>query len=687
MPPDPDRTPRERAQELRRLIAHHRKRYYVDNDPEVSDAEYDALERELREIEDAWPELRTDDSPTLRVGGEPGEGFPTFRHATPLLSLDNAYDEAELREWEQRLLRLLGEARPTYVVEPKIDGLSIAVHYRAGVLERGVTRGDGQVGEVVTPNVRTIRSIPRRLARPVGTLEARGEIFMPRQAFAELNRLREAAGQPPFANPRNAASGAVRLLDPRITAERKLDCFFYALTSVDGDPAGAGKGQLSQEESLAVMRGLGLPINPLHETCRDLHEVLGYVERMRSRRHELEYEIDGVVVKVDEPELRERAGATSKFPRWAVAVKYPAEQATTRVRAIAVQVGRTGKLTPVAELEPVRLAGTTVSRATLHNEDEVARRDVRVGDTVLIEKAGEIIPQVVRVEPSRRPDGTEPFRMPETCPVCGADAVRETGEVARYCTNAACPAQSREKLLHFASRQGLDIQGLGDALVEQLVAAGWVRDIADLYGLDAERLAGLPRMGPKSASNLLAEIEASKTRPLARLIYGLGIRHVGERAARILAGRLGSLEALAAAEAEPLEALEEIGPKTASSVRRFFDQAGNRELIARLTRSGVNTSALPEERIPETQADSPFAGKTVVLTGTLPHRTREEAQAAIEALGGRVTRSVSRKTDLVVAGEDAGSKLERARELGIRVLSPEELERLLSGPPVTEGGE
>jgi DNA ligase (NAD+) len=679
MSADPERTARERAAELRRLIEHHRKRYYVDDDPELSDAAYDALERELREIEQARPDLVTPDSPTQRVGGEPAEGFPTYRHTSPLLSLDNAYDEGELREWEARLLRALGGARPTYVVEPKIDGLSIAVHYREGVLERGVTRGDGQVGEVVTANVRTIGSIPERLARPVSRLEARGEIFMPRTAFAELNREREAAGLTLLANPRNAAAGAVRMIDARMTAERKLDCFMYALAAIEGDPESAGASPLGQAESLERMADLGLPINPLHEACRDLDEVLAYVERLRARRADLVYEIDGVVVKVDEPDLRQRAGATSKFPRWAVAVKYPPEQVTTEVRAIRVQVGRTGKLTPVAELAPVHVAGTTVSRATLHNEDEVARKDVRVGDTVRIEKAGEVIPQVVEVIVSARPEGSASFRMPETCPVCGSAAAREPGEVARYCTNAACPAQSREKLLHFASRSSLDIQGLGEALVEQLLAAGLVRDIADLYRLDADRLAELPRMGEKSAVNLVEQIAASRARPLHRLIHGLGIRHVGERAARVFAGRLHSLEALAGAPVERLEEVEEIGPKTAAAVRRFFDQPANLDLIERLAQAGVNTVALPDERIADVRPDSPLAGRTVVITGTLPARSREEAREAVLARGGRVASSVSRKTDLVVAGEEAGSKLEKARELGIRIVDPDEFERLLAG--------
>jgi len=554
------------------------------------------------------------------------------------------------------------------------------VHYEDGVLVRAVTRGDGEVGEVVTANVRTIPSVPLRLVRPVAALEARGEIYMSRAAFRELNRAREEAGETPFANPRNAAAGAIRLLDPRVAARRGLGCWFYALARIDGDPAGP-PARPSHTAGLERLRVLGLATNPWNETCADLDGVRRYAARLLERRAELDYDIDGVVVKVDEEDLRRRAGFTSKFPRWAVALKYPAQQATTRVRAIAVQVGRTGKLTPVAELEPVLLAGTTVSRATLHNEDEVARKDVRVGDTVFIEKAGEIIPQVVKVVPSRRPAAAVPFRMPEQCPVCGADAVREEGEVARLCTNAACPAQTRERLLHYGSRGGMDVGGLGEALVEQLTEKGLVRDVADLYGLRAEDLAGLDRMGARSAANLVAELAASRRRPLHRLLFALGIRHVGARAARVLASRFPSIDTLAAAGAEQLVEVPEIGPKTAGAVRRFFDQAGNLELVRRLAEAGVNTVALDEERAPAAAAEtSPLAGRTVVLTGSLPGRTREAARAEIVARGGRVAGSVSRSTDLVVAGEAAGSKLERARELGIRVVTPDEFERLLGGP-------
>ncbi|HKQ62745.1 MAG TPA: NAD-dependent DNA ligase LigA [Candidatus Polarisedimenticolaceae bacterium] len=668
-PSDP---PAQRAAYLRQAIAHHRRRYYVDDAPEIPDNEYDALERELQEIERAHPELVTPDSPTLRVGGEPAEEFLPFAHRTPLLSLDNAYDAAELAEWEQRLLKALAGVRPSYVVEPKVDGLSIALHYRDGLLVRGVTRGDGLVGEDVTANVRTIRSLPLRLSRSV-QLEARGEIYMPRRAFEQLNAERLSAGEAPFANPRNAAAGSVRLLDPRVTATRRLEGYCYGLAEFSGESPRDHLG------ALAVLRELGLRTNPLNRPCRDLDEVRAYFEDLQVRRDQLDYEIDGVVVKVNELELRERAGATAKFPRWAIALKFASRQATTAIRDILVQVGRTGKLTPVAELEPVLLAGTTVTRATLHNEDEVRRKDVRIGDTVRIEKAGEIIPQVVEVVAEYRPAGAVPFVMPESCPACGSAASREPGEVARYCTNASCPAQLRERLLHFASRPGLDIQGLGEALVDQLLRRQLVRDAADLYDLQGEQLAELERMGAKSASNLLDELAASRDRRLHRLIYALGIRHVGERAARVLASRCGSLERLAEAAIEQLEAVPEVGPKTAAAVQAFFQQPGNRELVERLARAGLRTAADPEELAVPVAPDSPLHGKRVVLTGALPGRSREEVRQQIEALGAHVSSSVSKRTDLVVAGEAAGAKLEQARRLGIPVIGPAELERLLAG--------
>ena len=660
---------RRRARELRHEIAVHRKRYYIDNDPDVSDAEYDALERELVEIEQAFPESITSDSPTQRVGGEPSSGFKSYRHRTPLLSLDNSYGPEELRQWETRLRRALDDIEPTYMVEPKIDGLSVAVHFENGRLERGVTRGDGTVGEDVTPNVRTIRSIPLRLMDgEARALEARGEVFLPRGVFESLNLERAAAGEPPFANPRNAAAGALRMLDARITAQRKLDCFFYDVAFWEGPP------RKTHEESFELLHELGLRTNPLNRVCATIDEVLGVFDELGRMRETLDYEIDGMVVKVNELALRDVAGATSKFPRWAVALKYPAQQATTRVVKIVVQVGRTGKLTPVAELEPVQLAGTTVSRATLHNEDEVERKDVREGDTVFVEKAGEIIPQVIKTVFARRPRGAKRFRMPQRCPVCASDAVRAEGEAARYCTNVACPAQQREKLLHFAGRGGMDIQGLGEALVDQLIERELVSDVADLYRLDTEALAGLERMGDKSAANLVDEIERSRSRPLRRLLFGLGVRHVGERAARVLASRVGSIEALAGADPESLETLDEIGPKTAAAVERFFAQRANRELVERLRAAGVRSEASEEELAPTPVPveGSPFAGKTVVLTGTLPQIPRSAAKARIEALGGKVSGGVTKKTDLLVAGEAAGSKRTKAEALGVPIMEAAE---------------
>lgn len=664
-------TPARRAAELRRLIEHHRHRYYVDDAPEISDAEYDALERELSALEAAHPELSTPNSPTQRVGGEASALFAPFRHKTPLLSLDNAYSDDELRAWSARLARALGSEPRGFVVEPKVDGLSMAVHFRDGALERGVTRGDGVVGEDVTQNTRAIASIPEQLSRPVPFLEARGEVFMPRAAFRELNRRREEAGEPAFANPRNAASGAVRMKDATNTAERSLACFFYVLaevTGVDAPPTHHG--------GLDLLRRLGLPVNPLNVRCETLDQARDAIASLRARRDDLPYQIDGAVVKLDDLALQAEAGVTSKFPRWAVAFKYPAEQATTIVRAIAVQVGRTGALTPVAELEPVVLAGTTVSRATLHNEDEVVRKDVRAGDTVLIEKAGEIIPQVVKVILERRPADAARFVLPSACPSCGTAVVREEDEVASRCPNPDCPAKRREAMLHFASRPGMDIQGLGDALVDQLLARGLVRDFDSIYALDAGTLAGLERMGAKSAANVIAEIEESKSRPLHRLLFALGLRHVGERAAKVLAARFGTMEAIAAADLDTLLAVPEVGPKTAASVRAFFDTAAAAALVKRLAASGVRMTA--EKAQARSAETSPLAGKTIVLTGTIPGLSREEAKARIERLGGRVAASVSKKTDLVIAGDDAGSKLEKARELGIEIRGPREIEALLA---------
>jgi DNA ligase (NAD+) len=672
---------RRRAETLRGEILHHRKRYFVDDDPEIADAEYDALESELAALEEAWPELVTPDSPTQRVGAEPSEDLPTVEHRRPMLSLDNSYDEGEVAEWDRRLKRVLDLAEDealSYVVELKVDGLSLSVLYEEGLLVRAVTRGDGRRGEAVTPNARTIRSLPLRLLEPVARLEARGEVFFPLSEFERTNREREEEGEPPFANPRNAAAGALRQLDPAVTARRRLDLFLWNLEEEEGrEPA-------SHWEGLERLRGLGLRANPTARRVEGVAAVLDYCAQWRERRGELEYDIDGVVVKLDDRELQRRAGSTSKAPRWAVAVKFPAQQATTRVRDIVVQVGRTGALTPVAELEPVSLAGSTVSRATLHNEEEVRRKDVRVGDTVLVEKGGDVIPKVVKVVASRRCRGARRWVMPAACPVCSTPVWRPEGEVLARCPNPSCPAQFRESLRHFSRRTAMDIEGLGTALVDQLVGKGLVRDLSGLYRLDRETLAGLERMGEKSAENLLAQLEASRARPLSRLLFGLGIRMVGERAAAVLAREFGTLDALAeTARSEEgrarLEEIHEIGPKIAEAVARWFSEERNRELVERLREAGLSFEE-PREELAAVPSGAALAGMRVVLTGTLPGLTRQEARRLVEAAGGTVAGSVSGKTDLVVAGADPGSKLRKARELGVEVVDEAGLRRLLEGP-------
>lgn len=658
-----------RADELRREIRRHEHRYYVLAAPEISDAEYDALERELRALEASFPELVTPDSPTQRVGERPSDAFPGHAHQVPMLSLDNAYSEAEMREFEERLLRIVGEREIAYVAELKIDGLSLALHYEAGALVRGVTRGDGVRGDDVTPNVRAIRSVPLRLGgdAPPARLEARGEVFLPRTRFEAINREREAAGEEPFANPRNAAAGTMKTLDARVVAERGLDICLYQVAQLEGAPPPA-----SQWEALGRLREWGLKTSPAARLCRGLSEVLEFCAAWQERRDALEYEIDGVVVKVDDFALQRELGSTSKFPRWAIAYKYPARQATTRVAAIEVYVGRTGKLTPVALLEPVALAGSTVARATLHNEEEVARKDVRVGDAVLIEKGGDVIPKLVAVLAERRPASSEPWRPPERCPACGALASRPEGEVDRRCTNSSCPAQFEEALKHFARREAMDVEGLGHVLARQLVERGLVRDFADLYALTIEQLAALPRMAEKSARNLLDGIARSRNRELRRLLFGLGIRFVGERVAALLARRFASLEAVAGASVEEIDAVFEIGPVVAEAVRSWFDQEANRRLLAKLERAGVRTRDAGAGPAP-----LPFQGLQFVLTGGLAGMARDEAKAAIEARGGRVTSSVSKKTACVVVGKDPGAKAEKARELGLRCLDEAEFRKLL----------
>jgi DNA ligase (NAD+) len=654
-------------------VRRHEHLYYVADQPEIADAEYDRLERELRELEAQFPELVTPDSPTQRVGERPSESFPTWLHRVPMLSLDNTYNEEELREFEKRIFRQLGERPIDYVAEPKIDGLSMALHYEDGRLVRGVTRGDGVRGDDVTPNVRAIRAIPLALSGEgvPRRLEVRGEVFLPRTRFDAINREKEEREEEPFANPRNAASGTMKNLDARIVASRGLDIFLYSVAQAEGV---AIRGQW---EALQKMRDWGLKTHPASRLCHGLDEVLAFCAEWQGRRDALEYDIDGVVVKVDSFALQQELGATSKFPRWAIAYKYPARQATTVVHDIQVYVGRTGKFTPVAHLEPVPLAGSIVGRATLHNEEEVARKDVRVGDTVLIEKGGDVIPKVVKVVDAKRPEGTVPWAPPSRCPVCGAEAVKPEGEVDRRCPNASCPAQVEQRLRHFARRDTMDIEGLGDVLVHQLVEKGLVRDFADLYRLRERRdeLIALERMADKSADNLLLQIEASKSRELRRFLYGLGIRFVGERAAMLLARHFRRLDAIAEAPVEEMESIYEIGPVVARSVREWFDREENQRVVARLQEAGVRT----EEPTTAAPVEQTLKGQQFVLTGVLERMTRDEAKAEIEARGGRVTSSVSKKTTAVVVGKDPGSKADKAAELGVRRLTEEELATLLGG--------
>jgi DNA ligase (NAD+) len=652
---------RRRARELADEIRRHERLYYVEDRPEITDAQFDALMRELIALEEKHPDLARPDSPARRVGGVPVEGFAAVAHARPMLSLENAYSFEEAEAWRARVRRALGEEPPGYVVELKIDGLSISLRYEGGVLVRGATRGDGFRGDDVTDNVRTIRSIP--LSIPETTpLEVRGEVFYPKKAFARLNAEREAEGLALFANPRNAASGTMKLLDSRVTARRGLEAWLYGIAEATPLPE-------SQTETLERLARLGFRVHAQSRPCRTFEEVRDFIEQWREKRRELEFETDGVVIKVDGRALQERLGATAKSPRWALAYKYPAEEKTTVVTDISVQVGRTGVLTPVAHLEPVVLAGTTVKRATLHNYEDLSRKDVRIGDTVVVEKGGDVIPKVVRVILEKRPPSAVPFAMPERCPVCGDSVVREEGEVATRCVNPACPAVVREALRHFCARRAMNIEGLGEKLVDQLVREGLLTDVASIYDLKSEDLARLERWGEKSAGNLIAEIDASKQNDLSRLLFAFGIRHIGEKAARVLAERFRTLDALGAASEEKLQTAEEIGPNTAAAVAAWFRHPRNRELIGKLHSHGVNFAS----RAPVRPSGGPLAGATVVLTGTLPGITREEAAARLEAAGARIASSVSKKTAYVVAGEEAGSKLEKARALGVRVVTWDEM--------------
>ena len=668
-------TPSDRVVALREQIRHHEERYYIHDAPEIADSEFDALMRELQALEAAHPELQDPDSPTARVGGQPAAGFDTVAHLAPMRSLDNAYSEEDLREFHARLCRALNVSADTalaYVAELKIDGLSIALTYDAGRLVRGVTRGDGVQGENVTSNVRVIRAVPLTLKGDVpASMEVRGEVFFPRAAFERVNLAREEDGAPAFANPRNAAAGAIRTLDSAAVAKRGLRAFTYQVVTRDGQHAPAA----THAETLAQLAAWGCPVEPHWQRCAGLEAVLEYCERWRTERRSLPFDTDGVVIKLDDNALRAVAGVTAKFPRWAIAFKFPAEQARTTLLRIEVNVGRTGAVTPFAVLDPVRLGGTVIQMATLHNEQEVARRDIREGDTVLIEKGGEIIPKVLGPVLTPGQTRSEPWRMPTTCRFCGSALVKPEDEVVWRCENVSCPARIRRGLLHFASRRAMDIEGLGESLVDQLVAKGLVRDFADVYALQPDVLAGLDRMGRKSAANLVEQVDRSRRADLWRLLHGLGIRHVGEGGAHALARAFRSLDEIRATPVDTLEHVPEVGPVVAHSVRAFLDSPGNQALVDRLAAAGVNM------RSTEVQAEQSdllrLAGQTFVLTGTLASISREDAAAAIARLGGKVTSSISRKTSYLVVGADAGSKLEKARALGVPELDDAAFQALI----------
>ena len=658
---------------LREQIRHHEYRYYVLDDPEVSDAEFDRLMNELKKLEAAHPELIAPDSPTQRVGGKPREGFVKVAHSIPMLSLDNAYSEEELRNWERRVHELSGRKEIEYVCELKLDGMSLALRYEDGKLVRGITRGDGSTGEDVTSNVRTVRSVPLSVSREKlkkagmhADFEVRGEMLMPIASFKKMNDEREKHGLSLFANPRNATAGTVRQLEPSITAQRRLDYFAYMLIA-------NGRNIFDEHwETLNALEAAGFKVNSRRALADSFAEVWKFIGEWEEKRESLPYEIDGVVIKVNSIALQRELGFTGKAPRWAIAYKYAARGGITQIENIHVQVGRTGKLTPVAELKPVPIGGTTVSRATLHNMDEIERLGVKIGDWVEVERGGDVIPKVTRVvEDKDHPRGHRLFHMPEKCPVCGGHVVRAEGEADHRCEIQNCPAKLRETILHFASRGVMNIDGMGDALVNQLTDRGMVKDVADIYKLTKAQLLSLERMGDKSAQNVLDEIERSKKLPLERVIYGLGIRFVGERTAQFLAEHFGSMDDLLKAGEDELQQVEEVGPRIAKSIVEFFAEPKNRELVAELSAAKLTMTGKQKER------GTKLAGKTFVLTGTLAHYTRDEAKKMIEDAGGKVTGSVSKKTDYVVAGTDAGSKLDKAKELGVTVIDEPGMEKLL----------
>ncbi len=657
---------KKRIQKLREDVVFHEKKYYIENDPQISDYEFDMLIKELINLERQFPELITPESPTQRVGEQPLEGFASVEHSTPMLSLDNCYTMEELREFEERIRKIIPTEKIAYVAELKIDGLGISVIYRDGKFAQAITRGDGLRGDDVTANVKTIRSFPLAIPQS-GELEVRGEIYLPFPSFRKINRRRENEDLPLFVNPRNAAAGSIRLLDPKEVAARMLDVFLYTLF-VEGEE------KESQWQNLQTMKKLGLKINPHSRRCSSLDAVISYYREWKERRDALDYDVDGIVIKVDSVEQQRLLGSTAKFPRWAISFKFPARQATTRIKDIVVQVGRTGALTPVAVLEPVKLSGTTISRSTLHNEDEIRRKDIRVGDFVLIERSGDVIPKVVLVMKEKRTGREIPFAFPKICPVCHTEVFRPEDEAVSRCINPSCPAKLKESLLHYSSRRAMNIETLGVALINQLLEKHLVQTIPDLYALSYEDLVNLDRMGPKSSQNLLDEIEKSKVMDLDRLIYALGIRFVGERTAQAIASHFRDLDSLSKAPPEELIQIEDVGPKVAESIVFFFHQPKNTTLLDKLREVGVNSFSQAEA----SSEEGPLSGQTFVLTGKLAQFSREEARKEIEQRGGTVTSTVSRKTDYVIAGAEPGAKLEKAQKLGVPVLNEKDFLALIS---------
>lgn len=658
-------TVEKRVRELNDLLNDYGHAYYVLDRPIVPDSVYDQHMQELLSIEAEHPDLIFPDSPTQRVGGEILAGFSKVVHEFPMLSLSNVFNEEDIRDFDRRVQAGAGHSI-TYICELKIDGLAVSLKYENGRFIQGSTRGDGTIGEEITANLKTIRAIPLKLTEPI-TIEVRGEAYMPKKSFMKLNEARDENGEEPFANPRNAAAGSLRQLDPKIAASRNLSVFIYG---IGGD--GSAYGQDSHSDSLDYLASLGFETNKQSKRCKTIDEVIEFIESWQARRQDLDYEIDGIVIKVDGYEDQEQLGFTAKSPRWATAYKFPAEEVHTKLLDIELSVGRTGVVTPTAILEPVRVAGTTVARASLHNEDLIREKDIRIGDAVIIRKAGDIIPEVVSVLVEQRTGDEMPYHMPDNCPVCDSELIRIEGEVALRCVNPQCPAQMKEALIHFVSRNAMNIEGIGERVVDQLYTSGLVHDVADLYCLTKEQLLSLERMGEKSATNLLTAIEASKANSLEKLLFGLGIRHVGEKAAHILSEEFSTMDEIAKADAEKLTSIHEIGEKVADAVITFFNNEDVLEVLAKLKSYGVNMDYKGRTR-QEIPTEGPFAGKTVVLTGKLTILTRNEAKEQIEALGGKVSGSVSKKTDLVIAGEEAGSKLVKAQELGITVWNETEL--------------